>query len=356
MDDLFIKSVAYIKEKLQATNKTSRSDPESANFLLDHQEYILHLFGQSRVSLRTIKNLKNAKKRVEHNYFLIKTCELKQKKLKEKDLVHKKLKTELSMIENNQITNSSLITFEASKLSNPEDTKINPFYELCQTTSEKSKYCYVCKKIVKEIHFFYDKLCFDCGCFNYAKRTQSCDFSGFVAVVTGCRIKIGYEICLFLLRNSCFVIGTTRFAKECFLRYKKEPDFEEFKNRLKIYSLDLRDLNGLQQFVGYLYGNYEKIDILINNAAQTLRRNVKFYESVMNIERNFLEFNSTDAELMIVPTKQLIIEDGSQNLALAAYSSQIQLLPSDFSPNLNDFPQNVLDKDGQQVDLSKKSS
>ena len=357
MDDLFIKSVGYIKGKLEEANRTSYSNLMSKNFLFDNFECINTLNNLSRISLRKIRNLKNPKilNKTTKNKCLAETPELKQKKLKEKDQVRKKLKIELSMLQSNEILQTSAVLMpEALTIPGSEKPLISTKLSdtVCQTTSEKLKFCYVCKKTFMEAHFFYDQLCVDCSCINYAKRTQSCNFSGFVAVVTGCRIKIGYEICLYLLRNSCFVIGTTRFAKECFLRYQKEPDFEAFKARLRIYSLDLRDLSSLQQFARYLYKNYEKIDILINNAAQTLRRNPKFYENVLNIETNFSEINNSDAETIIVLTKLSV--NSCQNLA--ASSSQIQLLPSDFFPNSDDFPVNILDKDGQQVDLTKKSS
>ena len=73
--------------------------------------------------------------------------------------------------------------------------------------------CYVCKECYTQFHDFYDQLCKQCGDSNYKKRIQKCNFDNRIALVTGCRIKIGYEITLFLLRNNCKVIGTTRFQK-----------------------------------------------------------------------------------------------------------------------------------------------
>lgn len=41
------------------------------------------------------------------------------------------------------------------------------------------------------------------------------------ALVTGARIKIGYEITLKLLRDGAIVYATTRFTKDALLRYLK---------------------------------------------------------------------------------------------------------------------------------------
>src|SRR5690606_26453521 len=71
--------------------------------------------------------------------------------------------------------------------------------------------CYVCKKEYTKLHHFYDTMCTDCGDFNYAKRFQTANLSGQVAVVTGSRLKIGYHITLMLLRAGATVVATTRF-------------------------------------------------------------------------------------------------------------------------------------------------
>jgi len=156
--------------------------------------------------------------------------------------------------------------------------------------------CYVCKKVtLTRRHHFYDQLCFDCAEFNYAKRLGKCDLDNKIAVVTGCRIKIGYEICLFLLRSKCKVVGTTRFPKDAFRRFSKEADFDQFKHLLVIYPLDLRHLPSVNGFIKYLHSSLSKLDILINNAAQTLRRSVHFYKHLLDVESKPLsEFERGD--------------------------------------------------------------
>ena len=274
---------------------------------------------------------------------------IKLKKLEEKRLVINQINNGPLLIKDNE---------EGNICKDDEELKSLSDLPLKRQKSEININCYICKQKFHETHFFYDKLCDKCASFNYIKRTQNCDFAGRVAVVTGCRIKIGYEICLYLLRHNCYVIGTTRFAKECFIRYSKEPDFDSFKSRFQIYSLDLRDLSGLYEFIAYLYKTCTRLDILINNAAQTLRRNVKFYDNILEIESRPLEFKSADADSVLISStnKSLEFDNNQQELSLSAYQSQIRILPSDFSPNLDDFPKNTIDKDGQQVDLTYKSS
>ena len=172
-------------------------------------------------------------------------------------------------------------------------------------TIEDSMTCHICMRSYNERHFFYGKLCPECAKLNYEKRNQKCDFTGLVAVVTGCRIKIGYEICLYLLRNGCKVIGTTRFAKDAFTRYSKEPDFDSFKHLLTIYPLDLRDLNAINKFIKNLYETQSKLDILINNAAQTLRRNIQFYKHLMDTETKPFESFDTNEIYKVLPADQL---------------------------------------------------
>ena len=85
--------------------------------------------------------------------------------------------------------------------------------------------CYVCKQPFAKVHRYYDSLCESCGDFNYAKREQTADLGGHYALVTGARVKIGYQAALKLLRAGAHVIVTTRFPVDAASRYAKEPDF-----------------------------------------------------------------------------------------------------------------------------------
>ena len=85
--------------------------------------------------------------------------------------------------------------------------------------------CYVCKQPFTLPHRYYDSLCRDCGDFNYAKREQTADLSGHYALVTGARVKIGFQAALKLLRAGAHVIVTTRFPVDAAERYAQEPDY-----------------------------------------------------------------------------------------------------------------------------------
>ena len=93
---------------------------------------------------------------------------------------------------------------------------------------ESPRNCYVCKTVFTKLHHFYDTMCPDCGDYNYAKRFQTADLSGQVAVVTGSRLKIGYHITLILLRAGATVVATTRFPVDSYLRFSKENDFSDW--------------------------------------------------------------------------------------------------------------------------------
>ena len=58
--------------------------------------------------------------------------------------------------------------------------------------------CYICKKGFTKVHFFYDTMCPDCSQLNYAKRFQTASLEGQVALITGSRLKIGYQSSLMM--------------------------------------------------------------------------------------------------------------------------------------------------------------
>src|ERR1700733_9306639 len=109
-----------------------------------------------------------------------------------------------------------------------------------QPTLGKSRNCYVCKQPFTLTHRYYDSMCRECGDFNYAKREQTADLSGRYALVTGARVKIGFQAALKLLRAGAHVLVTTRFAADAKTRYALEPDFTSFDTRLQIHGIDLR--------------------------------------------------------------------------------------------------------------------
>ena len=150
----------------------------------------------------------------------------------------------------------------------------------------KCRSCYVCKIRYRDLHHFYDQMCPSCADVNWEKRHQTADMAGRVAIVTGSRVKIGFQTCLKLLRAGATVVATTRFPNAAADVYRKEADFAEWKDRLQIYGLDLRDVTGLEAFTRFLKMTYpDGIDVVINNACQTIRRPRGFYVPLVEKEQ-----------------------------------------------------------------------
>jgi NAD(P)-dependent dehydrogenase (short-subunit alcohol dehydrogenase family) len=152
-------------------------------------------------------------------------------------------------------------------------------------TTLEPRNCYVCKVEFKRLHHFYDSMCPDCAEYNYQKRFQTAPLHGQVALITGSRLKIGYHATLMMLRAGATVVATTRFPHDSALRFAKEPDFAQWSERLHIHGLDLRHTPSVEIFAQYFESAYARLDILINNAAQTVRRPPGFYAHMMPTER-----------------------------------------------------------------------
>src|ERR1700737_1372372 len=108
-------------------------------------------------------------------------------------------------------------------------------------------------------------MCGPGGEFNYAKRLQTADLSGHYALITGARVKIGFQASLKLLRAGAHVVVTTRFPIEAAERYSKEPDFPAFSERLEIHGLDLRHTPSVELFSRFLVERLPRLDSLLTN-------------------------------------------------------------------------------------------
>ncbi len=237
--------------------------------------------------------------------------------------------------------------------------------------------CYVCKTLYTKLHHFYDTMCTECGDYNYAKRFQTTDLTGQVAVVTGSRLKIGYHITLILLRAGATVVATTRFPADSALRFSKEDDYMDWGNRLKIHGLDLRHIPSVEIFCNYIEQKYDRLDILINNAAQTVRRPAGFYRHLMDKEVVPVESLPLRAQDLLEDHKMCIQElkdfssgvGNNQNLPVSWHgpepgiglraSAKLSQIPYSFDNSLSVkevFPEGQLDADLQQVDLRKTNS
>jgi len=205
-----------------------------------------------------------------------------------------------------------------------------------------AQHCYVCKQHFRVIHHFYDQMCRECAEFNFIKRTELADLHGRVALLTGGRVKIGYQAGLKLLRSGARLIVTTRFPRDSAQRYAREPDFREWADRLEIFGLDLRHTPSVEALCSHLVATLPRLDFIINNACQTVRRPPDFYKHMMEGERAALG-----------KTPALLLREA---LPPAAELSQIPLLPEDFQVAKHLFPEGHLDQDLQQVDLRGRNS
>jgi len=233
--------------------------------------------------------------------------------------------------------------------------------------------CYVCKKNYTTLHHFYDQLCPACAEFNFGKRSELADLTGRVALLTGGRVKIGYQAGIKLLRAGASLIVTTRFPRDSAARYAQEPDFAEWGHRLEIFGLDLRHTPSVEAFCRELLATRERLDFIINNACQTVRRPPEFYEHMMEGETASVQSMPEDVRKLLGTYEGLrgyhmLPEGDSTALSLdrrisevaglthAAQLSQVPLLPEEVEAQKGLFPQGKLDQDLQQVDLRERNS
>ncbi|KCV69580.1 hypothetical protein H696_04002 [Fonticula alba] len=148
--------------------------------------------------------------------------------------------------------------------------------------------CYICRARFRHLHHFYHALCPSCAKLNYEKRHQSADLTDYIALVTGSRVKIGYQTALKLLRCGATVYATTRFPADSLSRYAREPDYAKWKDRLHVIGIDLRDVVAIEQLCTFLNGTLPHLDIIINNACQTIRRPAYYYHHLMERETQLL--------------------------------------------------------------------
>ena len=268
------------------------------------------------------------------------------------------------------------------------------------------QHCYVCKRPYALIHHFYDQLCPECADFNFRKRTELADLRGRVALVTGGRVKIGYQAALKLLRCGAQVIVTTRFPRDSAQRFAREADFAEWRDRLEIFGLDLRHTPSVEAFCRHLLTTRARLDFIVNNACQTVRRPPDFYRHMMDAENGVLHDMPEHVRRLLGTYEGLrgyhllpeaphegtpyaegppegvrsIVREplrgagldsrpGSESdrashargkdvagLTHAAQLSQIPLLPEELLAQQDLFPDGRLDQDLQQVDLRGRNS
>ncbi len=240
--------------------------------------------------------------------------------------------------------------------------------ELRLTADEQ--HCYVCKQPYRELHDFYDQLCPPCAEFNFAKRSETADLEGRVAVLTGGRVKIGYQSGIKLLRAGARLIVTTRFPRDSAARYAQEADFGDWCDRLEIFGLDLRHTPSVEAFCHHLLTTHDRLDYLVNNACQTVRRPPDFYRHMMEGELATEHTLAPEVQRLLGDYSGLrrydMLEYGAPVLdqsmlaVLEPYASaalsQVRLLPDEAADRGHLFPEGHLDQDLQQVDLRDRNS
>jgi len=231
----------------------------------------------------------------------------------------------------------------------------------------KARRCYVCKTPYTELHPFYDAMCKACGDFNYAKRVQTADLTGRVALMTGGRVKIGYHAVVKLLRAGARVIVTTRFPRDGAARFAREPDFAAWADRIELYGLDLRHTPSVERLAEHLNATLPRLDFIIHNACQTVRRPPAFYAHLLASETAPLASLPAPERRLVEAYEDLRAHaaPGDRLLALGGIAdparlSQAALTPEDRAlaagPAAALFPEGHLDADLQQRDLRDMNS
>ena len=232
--------------------------------------------------------------------------------------------------------------------------------------------CYICKEkfSLDNIHKFYGNLCTKCGDHNYSYRTIKLDLSGRIAIVTGGRVKIGYYISTKLLSYGCKVIITTRFPKDSLFKYQQDPDYEKWKDNLIIYPIDFRIFESTIKFINYIKENFTHIDILINNAAQTLRRSSSYYNYLLPIEatevnkdndkkiikEDYISIQNSNPKIIVnkqeilnslIPLENTKSINFQETLPLSVITSQIKIMEEKDQPSVT-----MMGSDGQPYDFA----
>ncbi|GLX93336.1 SDR family oxidoreductase [Herbidospora sp. NBRC 101105] len=199
--------------------------------------------------------------------------------------------------------------------------------------------CYVCKAVYGQVHSVYHLLCPACAEENLARRTARCDLRGRRALVTGGRVKIGFQTALKLLRDGAEVLVTTRFPADAARRYAAVPDAADWLDRLHVHGVDLLDLPGVAGLLETVHERFDHLDVLVNNAAQTIRRPAAYHREV----------RAAESLPLAGPAARISVTAGAPATAVArleASSGELESL----------FPAGLLDETGEPLDLRDRNS
>lgn len=228
----------------------------------------------------------------------------KAKKSNRKESYQQKKAEDLNTILNSEISKMALdnqTTFQ-EKVADSEIT---------YTKLNIPKNCYSCNQSYQFSHSFYNRLCPSCATINYENRFKTIDLTNRNVILTGGRVKIGYATALKLLRANANLTLTTRFPGTALAQLQQEEDYELWKDNLTVYGLDLRNLKEVEKFIQYYTANHKTLDILINNAAQTIKYTDQYYAPIVKQEQQLLLEFSENKKLIpnaISPVEVLALE------------------------------------------------
>ncbi|EFA80415.1 hypothetical protein PPL_07249 [Heterostelium album PN500] len=242
------------------------------------------------------------------------------------------------------------------------------------TMPSPSKKCYQCNILMEDVKAEV-AMCMKCKENNIFKLNQwnSIQLNGGnqakYAVVTGARNKIGMQTALRLLRSGYFVLVTTRFPFSALANYQKEEDYLKWIDRLQIYGIDFRHLPSVDKFIKYILSKVPRLHILINNAAQTIRRPRAYYQSILKEEKRMKAIQSSSGEslkgqvilskeninnLSLIPTynnnNQSSVADCSQMTQIIVNKEDEELMNQEL------FPVDMVDEHGDQLDMRAKTT
>ena len=193
----------------------------------------------------------------------------------------------------------------------------------------KPRSCYICKSPYRQVDAFYHRLCPDCAADNSARRALGTDLSGRRALLTGGRVKIGFQLALMMLRDGAQLLVTSRFPHDTVRRFRAEPGSEKWLDRLTVLAVDLRDPRQVLGLCEELRAEGEPLDILVNNAAQTVRRPPESYALLAGGEYDGLPEGARQAPGF---TPMRMLESGAASLPVALREADEAGLLPDPSP------------------------
>ncbi|WP_060889522.1 SDR family NAD(P)-dependent oxidoreductase, partial [Streptomyces scabiei] len=210
-----------------------------------------------------------------------------------------------------------------------EDAPLSPRAAGGGGVLHRSQHCYVCKASYRHVDSFYHRLCPECAADNTARRALSTDLSGRRVLLTGGRVKIGFQLALMMLRDGADLLVTSRFPHDTVRRFRAEPGAGKWLDRLTVVAVDLRDPRQVLGLCEQLRQEGEPLDILVNNAAQTVRRPPESYALLAGAELDALPEGARQAPGF---TPMRMLENGAAALPVALREADEAGLLPDPSP------------------------